>query len=442
MLKYLKIAFRNVTKNKRKSLFVIITITIGTIIMIILSSFLNGAKENGNNNMLAIMSGHINVYGVEHKEGRYSFILPEDYVETIREIIKQKIPFAKVINRTYLLGKMSNPNSKTTGSLSSLLTGIDPDDEKYLKAVTTQVKGDLFDILKKPNYCLITETAAKNFEFEVGDFLSFEGLVYSEEYGFVSNSIDMIVGGIIRTPAEKTYSQEFIYTNKKTMRKISLYKEKQTSWFMIYLDNKADSHKYFEILKNTLEKKYDISISSNINDAFSLEEKKKEKKIKLCVNTYKEETQHFEQIITTFEGLSFVLSFTLMIVILMGIVNTLFMAVRERTNEIGTLRAIGMKRSAILLQFILEGIILAILGVIIGVIIGGLIALYFTFNGIYMGGPSDATVFMINNSIHLKITWEIIIKMILIILITSVIASFFPAFKAARLKPVTAIHKN
>jgi len=61
-------------------------------------------------------------------------------------------------------------------------------------------------------------------------------------------------------------------------------------------------------------------------------------------------------------GLTFVLITILILIVAVGIMNTMWIAIRERTREIGTLRAIGMQRGAVLWMFLLESLMLGFLG--------------------------------------------------------------------------------
>jgi len=130
-----------------------------------------------------------------------------------------------------------------------------------------------------------------------------------------------------------------------------------------------------------------------------------------------------------------------MVIILMGISNTLIMSIKERTGEIGTLRAIGMQRPSVMLLFILEGIILGFFGSLIGILIGGSISLWFSFNGIYIG-PSPISVFLVDNTLFFKLTFGNILSVIIFVVVVAMIASIYPSYKATKLKPVTAMQKE
>ena len=109
-----------------------------------------------------------------------------------------------------------------------------------------------------------------------------------------------------------------------------------------------------------------------------------------------------------------------------GIMNVMFVTVAERTKEIGIAKAIGGKRSDILVQFLLESIILSMVGGLIGMIIGqGAIPLISYFNWIAMASSATGPIIGFSFSV-----------------LVGVFFGFYPALKASRLDPVDALRSE
>jgi ABC-type lipoprotein release transport system permease subunit len=121
------------------------------------------------------------------------------------------------------------------------------------------------------------------------------------------------------------------------------------------------------------------------------------------------------------------------------VTNTLVMAVFERTREIGVLAAIGMKGRGIMAQFLAEAALLATGGVIGGLVIGGLMALYFTVYGIYIGDFGLSGV-LFEERIYAHLTPADAFNLGIATYIITLIASLYPAALAARMEPVEALH--
>ena len=95
---------------------------------------------------------------------------------------------------------------------------------------------------------------------------------------------------------------------------------------------------------------------------------------KYDVTTWEDELQFLMWTLQALKGISFVLIMILIAIMVTGIMNTLWIAIRERTREIGALRAIGMQRTAVARLFLLEASCLGFLGGGLGVILGTLVA--------------------------------------------------------------------
>lgn len=127
-----------------------------------------------------------------------------------------------------------------------------------------------------------------------------------------------------------------------------------------------------------------------------------------------------------------------LLVVAIGILNTIGMSVMERTGEIGILRSLGEEKWTLIYQFILEGMILGIIGVIFGVILAQMGAGLFQSLNIMVTIPTATVKFAV------KIQAEGIdyFRGCIIGFLASVIAALIPSFKAANLNIVDAIRRN
>jgi len=105
-----------------------------------------------------------------------------------------------------------------------------------------------------------------------------------------------------------------------------------------------------------------------------------------------------------------------------GIMNVMFVTVKERTREIGILRAIGAKKREVLTQFLLEAVVISLAGGLIGVAAGYCAMPLLTFFEL----PSQASI----NGVLLGVVFSVV---------TGVFFGFYPALKAAELDPIEAL---
>lgn len=106
-----------------------------------------------------------------------------------------------------------------------------------------------------------------------------------------------------------------------------------------------------------------------------------------------------------------------------GIMNVLFVSVKERTREIGILKALGSSRKDILLQFLLEANIISVFGGIVGVIVGYLLMPVVRLSGMSVVASTSASVIAL-----------------LFAIFTGTVFGFYPAWQAACLKPIDALN--
>jgi ABC-type lipoprotein release transport system permease subunit len=121
------------------------------------------------------------------------------------------------------------------------------------------------------------------------------------------------------------------------------------------------------------------------------------------------------------------------------IVNTLVMAVFERTREIGILSAIGMKSRRILAMFLAETSLLAAGGIVMGLILGGLVIAYISRNGFYIGNIYNSGSLLMSNTIYTKLTLDDTLNLTVTAFIITLLAGLYPALLASRMEPVEAL---
>jgi putative ABC transport system permease protein len=162
-----------------------------------------------------------------------------------------------------------------------------------------------------------------------------------------------------------------------------------------------------------------------------------ENKLALEVRDFKELAPNYMQIINYLQSFFSFLALILGMIVAFTLANTMGMSVMERTNEIGTARAMGVRRGAIRRQFLLEGAILGAIGATAGIVLGAVLTYWLNNAQIMYTPPGNATpvpFHLLSHGIE-KLQFGVWISLVLL----SSLASLVPANRAARMKVVDAL---
>jgi ABC-type antimicrobial peptide transport system permease subunit len=128
----------------------------------------------------------------------------------------------------------------------------------------------------------------------------------------------------------------------------------------------------------------------------------------------------------------------LFFVILIGVVNTMRMSIRERTREIGTNRAIGMQRSDVRSVFVLEIVFLTVLAAAVGILLGfGVMGILSSLTMELRDNPFS--LFFVNKHLHFVPTAMAIVSNFIVIAVIAFLIAFFTARRAARMRAADAL---
>jgi len=124
-----------------------------------------------------------------------------------------------------------------------------------------------------------------------------------------------------------------------------------------------------------------------------------------------------------------------LVIVVLTVVNTISMAVMERTREIGTLRSLGLRRRGVIVLFAAESLLLAVLGSL-----AGLVFTLAAWLGVHLGEPMwYPPTIAIGIPIELRLVPRYMLVTLALLMLLAVLAAFFPARRAARMNVVDAL---
>ena len=129
------------------------------------------------------------------------------------------------------------------------------------------------------------------------------------------------------------------------------------------------------------------------------------------------------------------ISAVFMLLMLLGVANTMLMSVLERTREVGTMMAVGLTRAGVRTLFLMEALTLGVLGAISGLVLSALITYGLAAHGIRFTPPTATMPIEVFPFLTLKFT----VLIALVAMLGAVVFSLYPAIRASRLRPVEAL---
>ena len=125
----------------------------------------------------------------------------------------------------------------------------------------------------------------------------------------------------------------------------------------------------------------------------------------------------------------------------LGLINSMFMSIYERHQELGVLLSVGTRPIQIFTQVVLEGAVIGCIASVMGMVVGSALSLWFSIQGIDYGSLEYGAI-TLNDPIYLIIDWMAFFQLAFAITCMTILACIYPAFHAARLSPSYAMRKT
>ena len=381
------IAKKQMLERKKQSILSIVGVFIGITVLIVSLGVSNGLDKNMINSILSLTS-HINVYSPENIPNY------EELVKNIEEVkgVKGAVPTIE----TQGIIKYEGHGEPYVAGVK--VVGYDLDKAIKVMKLDDYIIDGKIDVEDKKSILIGKELAA-SMGAMVGDKVN---LITSEE-----TDLEMTVGGIFQSGFYE-YDLNMVLIPLQTAQYIT-YSDETVGRLSVRLDNPYDAQELI----------YDVARKLPTD---------------LYIGTWGEQNRALLSALTLEKTIMLVVFSLIAIVAGFLIWITLNTLVREKTKDIGIMRAMGFSKKNIMLIFLIQGIILGIIGIILGIIVS-LILLYYIKN---------YAVDLVSNIYYLKdIPIEISLKEIAIIVganfIVILISSIFPAYRAAKLENVEAL---
>jgi putative ABC transport system permease protein len=409
MSPFIMISWRNIWRQKRRSLVVISSIAIGIFAMIISVGFSNGMMVQMVDNTIGTSLGDIAV----HRKGFQDNMKLEFNFFPDRRILDQ-LKNNKSIKAFAPRVKVKGMIRSSEASRGVMIVGIDPSMEKNVSTIyhyTIQKGGGRFLTDPSADEIIISKTLAEKLDLYIGD----KAVLMLQDKNNEIAGIGLQVVGLFETPMGR-FDKSVVFMGIKKLQEITGMGDAISELTAIMSDeNKVDS------LKQEL-------IGGIYNSGIE-------------VLSWKDMAPNLVSTIQLINAAMLIFFLIIFITVIFSIANTLIMSIVERFHELGVMKSIGTRPSYVFFMVIFEAINLGLVGLVAGIAIGIPVLLLLGHTGIDMSFAVDSIrKWGTGNIIYPTIKLNDILTASAIVLITTIVAAVYPAVKAARIKPLEALN--
>lgn len=407
MGKTLKMAWRNMWRNWRRTVIALIAIILGLILLLLFNSFIKGSDQAIFGNAVRVYGGNIQVHTPGFRDRVHRLpLLPladADAVVAAARAEPTVVAAAKRINTGGLI--TSGGNSRAV-----VITAIEPAVEAATSLQAANVVDGRFLLDGEGDAVFIGQSLADLLGVGVGDRLTLLG--HSKHETMRQRSMTVIgIYGLGSPDLEKNT----VFITLTEAQNLFNLRDAAT-----------------EVTVSLHDVTHESSVIPALQAALPAYEVDSWRTLRPEIT----ETLASKQLFVTIFGLVVVLIATI------GILNLQLMAVFERTREMGVLAALGMKRRQIMAVFLLEGTLIGALGALIGCLLGAGIVYALGQVGIPLpsfGSIGEVTALM-GDRLRPSLAAADVIRDGLIVVVVAALASLYPAWQAGNKEPAEALH--
>jgi ABC-type lipoprotein release transport system permease subunit len=404
-----QMAWRNIWRNPRRTLVIMIAVIIGVWSMVFLSALMRGIIGGLIKNNIDTLTGHIQIHQQNY---------PDDPVvdnhmadpDTVEQTLQAQLPEGSRWGRRVNVNTVVNNARHNTGAV---LVGIDPEAEKALSFISTSVTRGRYLKPSDQHAILIGHALAEQMETRIGRKL----ILMSQDTEGEVVSTAFRIRGIFRAELEATEKRYLFVTLAAAQKMLKM--DGAVSEIAIVLPDHEMAEAATERLQEQLESRG------------------------VRVRSWRQILPLITAALKLYD--IFVLIWFLVVFVAMGfgIVNTTLMAVFERMREFGLMKALGMRPVRIVRGILTESALILLCGMTVGNLLGIATCWLVSQTGIDLSALAKGVEYAgIARVIYPQVWLKDILSANGVVLFLGLLVSLYPAVKAARFLPVEALAHN
>ncbi len=401
----LRVAIRNVSRNKWRSAISAAAIVVGLAGIIFLQGFAGGILNNLVEDAVLNKVGAIQVHRkgfLDAETDPLKLDLPDD--GSLEKRIRAVPRVTAVTRRITFEGMLGN------GSVSSMFnaTAIDPRTEYAVcpKRRSNVAAGSTPLDERSDNGALLGKQLVQSLDAKSGSVLT---MLSATQVG-ASNALDVTVKGYL--PSLLIFESKRVATVPLAFAQELLRMPGRVTEYAIAVDDLSRADEIAARVREALGPEYDVA-------------------------EWRELSPFIRERIGNFRIAFVIVSVILFLLVLTGIVNTMLMNIYERVREIGTMLAVGVRRWQVVVLFLCEAIVLGLLGALAGAALGWGVVFWLGRRGLTFAAPgADPQL------IRPLVTPAFVGLAVVVAVLAALVAALYPAWRASRMRPVEALRAN
>ena len=401
-----KIAWRNIWRNKLRSSIVIIAITIGLFGGLAGAGIMKGMVFDMLNNALENQISDIQIHNPKFKENNEIGYIIKNTPQIISNIKKNKDVVA-VCERTKTFGMAATASTGT----GVMINGIVPEIETKVTKIHEKLTDSLshYFASDKKNRIVISEKIAKKLNVKIKSKIVF---TFQDFDGNLTGAT-FKVEGIYKTQ-NSTFDEQNVFVKKTDLDRLLNMPKNSSHEIAILTNNYKNTDMVISDIKPKL-KNYQVEAWYDIDP-------------------------YIQMTVSLTDYMLYIFMIIILLALGFAIVNTMLMAILERTKELGMIMAIGMNKGKIFSMIMFETTLLTIVGGVFGILVTMAFTAYFGKVGIDISAVGQGFEALGYSTVmHPVLELSDYIQVVILVLITGIISSIFPTIRAIKMKPAEAV---
>ena len=402
-----KIAWRNIYRNKKRSLITITSVFAALFLIILMRALQFGFYDKLIETVVESYAGYVEI----HADGFWDNQSLDNSMQVDQQLLDdiQSVEGVENIVQRLQTFSLISVGEKTKGGV---INGINLSEEQKITDWNKKMVSGSFDL--SDNEIIIAKGIAEFFGISENDTL----ILYGQGYRGMMAAGKYPVKGVIDLKNPDLNKIGLFMTMESVRNYIS--SDEISTHIIIGKEKYYDEGKIVEDLGLILSDDYEVM-------------------------TWKETLPEIEQTITADSAGGLIMAFILYVIVVFGMFGTVLMMTEERKYEFGVLISVGMSRIRLFGIILVETIILSMVGVVLAVMVTYPISIYYNINpidmAILMGDGANQMIEEMGFSpmIPMSISWDIPLSHSLVIFIFSLLISIYPAIKISKLNPVKSM---